>query len=286
MDLNRIIQGDCLEVLKTLPPNSVHLIVTSPPYAMQRKDDYGGIKESDYLEWFLERAKEMRRVLTPNGSFVLNIKEHTKNYIRSTYVLELQLALIKELKFHWIDTYVWVKKNTYPIGIKNSKKLKDGWEPCFHFAKGLDFRPNFDEVKIPLSQSMIERKAMLQKTPKDKLKKIKKAKSGSVFELNIDTNMMNINSAYPSNVMYWAVGDNRKDRVMHSAIFPKELPAFFIKCFTDPNDVVLDPFSGSGQTCIEAKKRGRRYLGIELMENYVRYSEKRLREVQPTLNVF
>ncbi len=89
----QIICGDALEVLKTLPENSIQLVVTSPPYADQRKHTYGGIHPDQYVEWFLPIAKELFRVLAPTGTFVINIKEKAINGERSTYVLELILAL-------------------------------------------------------------------------------------------------------------------------------------------------------------------------------------------------
>ncbi len=94
----KIYLGDCQEVLKTLPENSVDLVVTSPPYADQRKKQYGGVATNLYVEWFLGVSKELLRVLKPTGTFILNIKEKTENKERSTYVLELILAMKKQGK--------------------------------------------------------------------------------------------------------------------------------------------------------------------------------------------
>jgi site-specific DNA-methyltransferase (adenine-specific) len=90
---NKFYLGDCLEILKTLPPDCVDLIVTSPPYADKRKNTYGGIHPDEYVAWFLERSSEFQRVLKPTGTFILNIKEGTNNGERLTYVLELILAM-------------------------------------------------------------------------------------------------------------------------------------------------------------------------------------------------
>ena len=97
MEVNaNILYGDCAEQLKKLPDDSVDLIVTSPPYADQRKTTYGGIAVNQYVEWFLPITKELLRVLKPTGTFILNIKEKVQNGERSTYVLELILEMRKQ----------------------------------------------------------------------------------------------------------------------------------------------------------------------------------------------
>lgn len=88
--------GDCREVLKQIPPNSIDLIFTSPPYADQRKNTYGGIAPDEYVDWFLPIAQELLRVLKPTGTFILNIKEKVVESERSIYVLELILELRKQ----------------------------------------------------------------------------------------------------------------------------------------------------------------------------------------------
>jgi site-specific DNA-methyltransferase (adenine-specific) len=105
--------GDCLEVLKELPDNCVDLIFTSPPYADQRKNTYGGIHTDDYVAWFLPRSEQFLRVLKPSGTFVLNIKEKVANGERSIYVLELILEMRKQGWF-WTEEFIWHKKNSYP----------------------------------------------------------------------------------------------------------------------------------------------------------------------------
>ncbi len=94
--LNRIVLGDCREVLKQIPDERIDLVVTSPPYADQRKEVYGGVHPDQYVEWFLPISAELKRVLKPTGSFVLNIKERVVNGERHTYVLELILEMRKQ----------------------------------------------------------------------------------------------------------------------------------------------------------------------------------------------
>jgi len=109
-----IIEGDCLDILvNDLKPHSVNLIVTSPPYADQRKKNYGGVSPQDYVEWFLPRSELFKTVLTKDGSFVLNIKEKAIKGERHTYVIELILALKKQ-GWRWVEEYCWHKKNSFP----------------------------------------------------------------------------------------------------------------------------------------------------------------------------
>lgn len=105
----KIENGDCLAILKQYPDNFFDLIVTSPPYADSRSKTYGGIKPNNYVGWFLPRAKEFLRVLKPNGTFILNIKEKAANGERHTYVLELILSL-REQGWLWTEEFVWHKK--------------------------------------------------------------------------------------------------------------------------------------------------------------------------------
>src|SRR5690606_22918119 len=91
-----VILGNSLDVLKKLPANSVDLIVTSPPYADQRKNTYGGIHPDKYVEWFMPISAELLRVLHPKGTFILNIKEKVVDGERHTYVLQLILEMRKQ----------------------------------------------------------------------------------------------------------------------------------------------------------------------------------------------
>ena len=122
---DQILEGDCRELLPGLPDKCIDLIVTSPPYADQRKHTYGGVHPSQYVEWFLPIAAQLRRVLKPTGSFVLNIKERVVAGERHTYVLELILALRKQ-GWLWTEEYIWHKRNCHPGKWPN--RFRDAWE--------------------------------------------------------------------------------------------------------------------------------------------------------------
>ncbi len=121
----RIISGDCIEALTHFESGHFDLIVTSPPYADQRKTTYGGIKADDYHSWFLQRSSEFLRVLKPTGTFILNIKEKVQDGERHTYVLELILSLRKQ-GWLWTEEFIWHKKNCHPGKWPN--RFRGAWE--------------------------------------------------------------------------------------------------------------------------------------------------------------
>ena len=147
--VNRILHGDCRTVLTQLPDACVDLIITSPPYADQRKHVYGGVHPDQYVEWFLPIAAELKRVLKPTGSFVLNIKERVVNGERHTYVLELILAM-RQQGWLWTEEYLWHKKNCYPGKWPN--RFRDAWERLLHFTKQKQFKMFQEAVMVPMGE--------------------------------------------------------------------------------------------------------------------------------------
>lgn len=141
-------QGDCLDVMKKIPSDSIDLIVTSPPYADARRHTYGGIPPDKYVEWFSDRGSEMLRILKPTGSFVLNIKEKAVGGERHTYVLDLMLSLKRDVGFRWIEEYIWHKTTAAPG--KWKYRFRDSWERLIHFGKTLDIKMYQDAVRVPI----------------------------------------------------------------------------------------------------------------------------------------
>lgn len=144
--LDKIVLGNCLNILKEMPSDSVNLIVTSPPYADSRKNTYGGIHPDNYVEWFLPITAELKRVLKDDGSFILNIKEKAVDGERHTYVLELILEMKKQGWF-WTEEYIWHKRNCTPG--KWSNRFRDAWERCLHFNKQKKFKMFQESVMVP-----------------------------------------------------------------------------------------------------------------------------------------
>lgn len=249
--------GDCVKELAKVESNSIDLIITSPPYADQRKNTYGGISAKKYVEWFLPISSELLRVLKPSGTFVLNIKEKVDAGERSTYVMELILAMRKQ-GWLWTEEFIWHKKNCFPGKWPN--RFRDAWERLLQFNKSRHFNMYQEAVMVPMGDWAKTRLKNLSDTDK----KRDNSKVGSGFGKNI-SNWLTRDMAYPSNVLHLATECSNKN---HSAAFPEELPEWFIKLFTAPGQVVMDPFMGSGTTITVAHRMGRQATGIEIMQEY------------------
>lgn len=268
MKLDYLLNGDCIKLLKKLPNNSVDLIITSPPYANNRKKTYEGVYTSKYVEWFLPISSELKRILKPRGSFILNIKERTNNGERGTYVIELILEMRKQ-GWLWTEEYIWHKKNSFPGKWPN--RFRDAWERCLHFTKQKNFNMYQDTVMIPLGDWAKSRLKRLSKT--DMIRDESRVLSG--FGKNV-SNWLNRDKVYPTNVLHFAT---ECSNVNHSAAFPLSLPTWFIKLFTKGGDVVLDPFIGSGTTAIAAINLNRHFIGAENTSKYYEYAIKRIKEL-------
>lgn len=261
----KLFQGDCKEVLQQFQENSVDLIFTSPPYADRRKQTYGGVKPENYVEWFLPVSEQLLRVLKPTGTFVLNIKEKAEKGERSTYVIELILALRKQGWF-WTEEFIWHKKNSYPG--KWSNRFRDSWERLLQFNKNKKFNMYQDAVKVPVGDWAKTRLKNLSETDKSR----DNAKNGSGFGKNV-SNWLDRQTVYPTNVLHLSTECNNKN---HSAAFPDSLPEWFIKLFTQEGDTVLDPFVGSGTTLRVARNMQRSSVGIEIVPEYCSKIENEL----------
>jgi site-specific DNA-methyltransferase (adenine-specific) len=274
--IDQILCGDCLKYLSDascIPDASVDLIVTSPPYADRRISTYRGIHPNKYVDWFLPIAKQLYRVLKPSGSFVLNIKEHCRNGERETYVLELILAL-KSQGWLWIEEYCWYKKNSYPGKWPN--RFRDNWERCFHFTRQKKFKMYQDAVKVPIGEWAKPRFKSMSKN--DFMRYV--SQTNSEFGRNV-SNWLHRRKVYPHNVVVFEEEHYLQPTTVihfatecsnrnHSAVFPVELPTWFIRLFTQRGNVVLDPFVGIGTTAIAARLLDRRFIGIEESDEYVR----------------
>ena len=284
--LNIIHRGDCSKSLlshSNFPDNSVDLIVTSPPYADRRKNTYGGVHPDKYVEWFLPISKQLQRVLKHRGSLILNIKENVKNFERQTYVLEMIIALKKQGWF-WIEEYCWYKKNSFPGKWPN--RFRDSWERCLHFTKEKHFNMYQDAVKVPIGDWA--KKRFTSMTEKDFLRHI--SRTNSKFGRNV-SNWLSRKKVYPHNVLVFEKEHYSEPSNLirlatecsnrnHSAVFPIELPSWFIKLFTKKGDIVLDPFMGIGSTALASMLLGRNFVGIEIIKEYAKEARKNIKELK------
>lgn len=262
-----ILHGDCLDVIRSgkVKPESVNLIVTSPPYADQRKRNYGGIHPDEYVEWFLPRAQAFQECLTPDGSFVLNIKEKAVNGERHTYVIELILAL-KRQGWLWVEEYCWHKMNCYPGKWPN--RFRDSWERLLHFTVNKRFKMRQEAVMVPMGEWKNARLRNLSETDRTR----DESQNGNGFGKKVE-NWIGRDKAYPTNVLHMSTECGYKN---HPAAFPPALPNWFIRLFTDVGDTVLDPFAGSGSTLMAADELGRQSIGIDTSQEYCDLMRERL----------
>ena len=264
--INSIICGDCEDVLIGFPENAIDLIVTSPPYADSRKNTYGGIHPDKYVEWFLPKVAEFLRVLKPQGTFILNIKEKAINGERHTYVIELILEM-RKMGWLWTEEFVWHKRNCYPGKWPN--RFRDAWERCLQFNKSKKFKMYQESVMVPIGDWSQSRLKNLSDTDR----KRDESRVGSGFGKKIE-NWLGKDKVYPTNVLHLATECGNRN---HSATFPKSLPEWFIRLFTKKGDIVLDPFLGSGTTAIVANELGRNYIGIDINKEFCKLASESLK---------
>lgn len=266
-----VICGDSRQVLSAYA-GQVDLIVTSPPYADARHNHYDSIHPDKFEEWFMTFHEAFYAALKPTGSFVLNVKDKVVNGTRHRYVWHAVEALCERGWFA-IDDYLWHKTNPMPGFWPN--RLRDGWEYCFHFAKSQTPYFNSDAVRKPIGDWVESRLAKLGQNDLTRHNSV----NASGFGRNI-SKWVGKHTVLPSNVLSLPlVGKNRG----HPAVFPVDLPLFFIKLLCPPDGLVVDPFAGSGTTGIAAISQARRCVLIDNNAGYCQTARKRIREeVVPT----
>lgn len=263
---SRIVHGDCLAALKDIDANSLHLVMTSPPYAEQRKPQYGGVPADKYIEWFLPRAAEVKRALHPRGSFIVNIKSHVIAGERHPYVHELAVAMRKQgWRIH--EEWIWHKVNAAPGAF--DQRFRDAWEYCLHFTMREDITWNPDAVQVPISEgSKRSHRKDLEARPRY-------TSTGSLMTVVPGGYWAGKTHCNPSTVLSLATEAQNRH---HPCVYPEALPEFFIRLLSNAGDTVLDPFCGSGTTGEAALKLGRSFIGVEVNAEYVKIAKVRTGE--------
>jgi site-specific DNA-methyltransferase (adenine-specific) len=268
---HRLICGDCRDkdtIARLFSGACANVVVTSPPYASQREYDpssgFRPIPPDEYVDWYRDVAGAIESVLAPDGSYFLNIKEHCEGGQRHLYVKDLTLAHVRQWGWRFIDELCWRKtSNGVPGGWNN--RFKNAWEPVFHFSRQseIKFRPY--EVGQPSDDCFEYSPANPRSASGSKLlgKGPRGQAAGSQSPDEDDGYYSGV--ARPSNVVE---AHSESSQGEHSAPFPRALVEFFVKGFTDPKDIVYDPFLGSGSSMAAADALGRVGYGTEICPSY------------------
>ena len=256
--------GDCVKVMSSLPDESVDGIVTSPPYAMQRKTTYGGVPEKDYPEWTVRWMSEARRVLKQDGSAIINIRPHIRNGVISDYVLRTRLAL-REDGWAELEELIWHKKGGAPLG--SIRRPRRSWESLLWYGKhGAAYSApkaaGAETTRLGLSGGRRGDHVGARQFNANGSKVVGRARVADVVTMST---RMNANS------------DGLND---HPAPYPWQLAEWCGKLIIPDGGTILDPFSGSASTGVAAIRNGWNYIGIDSSEEYVSMSARRLEAAQ------
>ncbi len=282
--LGRIYHGDSLDVMKTRRPASVTLIMTSPPFALTRKKDYGNKQEDDYLKWFRDFAKQFWRILKEDGSLVIDLGGAWKPGVpvRSLYHFKLLIMLCEEYGFHLAQEFYWWNPSKLPTPAEwvNVRRIrvKDGINTVWWLSKTPWPRASNRRVLQPYSDSM---KALLSNGYKPMMRP-----SGHDIskKFSIDNG-----AAIPPNLIAIPNTESNSSYLRycksigikaHPARFPAALPEYFIRMATDPGDVILDPFAGSCVTGEVAERLDRKWICTEIVESYLRGAKGRFEQMR------
>lgn len=273
---HRLLCGDATDpadLARLLAGQRAAVVVTSPPYADQRdydeRSEYRPVLPDDYVAWFLPIAAQLARHLADDGGLFLNIKAATADGQRLLYVLDLILALVRQGDWRLVDEFCWHNTNEgIPGGYQD--RFKNAWEPVYHLARqrAIKFRPEHALLASAGAFSYQGRSV---------------SGSGSGIGLGVHA-IQESGWARPSNVLVFGAETHQAE---HTAPFPEKLPDFFIRAYSDPGEIVLDPFGGAGTTLVaceaaralEGQPAPRRARLLEISPRYCDLAIRRWREL-------
>jgi DNA modification methylase len=271
--------GDSTALMANLPDRSVNLVVTSPPYALEFKKEYGNAAKDLYVDWLRPFGEQISRILTDDGSFVLNIggSYNQGSPTRSLYHFKVLLMLCEDLGFRLAQECFWHNPAKLPAPAEwvnvRRQRIKDAVEYVFWLSKG-DF-PKADNRRVLVEYSD-DMKRLLKRGYKAKTRP-----SGHVITAKFQRDH---GGSIPSNLIERGNNESNSEYIKactaagvrpHPARFPKALPEFFIRLLSEEGDIVLDPFAGSNMTGRTAEDLGRQWLSFELSPEYVEASKLR-----------
>lgn len=259
--------GDCMDVMASLPAESVDAIVTSPPYAMQRESTYGGIPEAEYPAWTVAWMNEARRVLKPDGSVIINISPHVKGGQLADYTLRTRLAL-RDDGWNEAAELIWDKPSAPPMG--SPKRPRRSWESLHWFSKHgrpwVDARAN----GAPMGREALRDPGNIARNGQARRNGWGHApRGGGSFGAVARSRDVYTSGTYKGTE--W-----ERQNIAHPAMFPWQLAEWCGRLITPPGGTILDPFSGAASTGVAAIKNGWDYIGIDSVEEYVEMSARRL----------
>jgi site-specific DNA-methyltransferase (cytosine-N4-specific) len=274
-DLGTIYQGNSLAYMHShAEPNSVNLILTSPPFGLVRKKSYGNEDADAYCDWFRPFAEGFKRVLADDGSLVIDVGGAWKSGTptRSLYHFKLLVMLCEEYGFHLAQEHYWWNPSKLPspaewVNVRRIR-VKDAINCVWWLSKTPFPKANNKRILAPYSDSMRVLlkngyKAKLRPSGHDISSKFSVDNGGSVPPNLLAIANTESNGAYQDHCR-----DN--DIEIHPARFPALLPEYFIRFLTDPGDMVLDPFGGSCITGMVAEALQRQWTCVELSSEYIR----------------
>lgn len=278
-NLGKAYLGDSLKLIKSIEQNSINLILTSPPFALTRQKEYGNQSAEKYIEWFLPFATEFKRVLTENGSFILDLGGAylPGNPVRSIYQYELLVRLCKEVGFFLAQEFYHYNPARLPTPAEwvtiRRIRVKDSVNVVWWLSKTPNPKADNRKVLKPYSQSMKQLlkngyKAKIRPSGHDISDKFQKDNQGAIPPNLLEIANTESNSAYFRRCKAEGIKP-------HPARFPGGFAEFFIKFLTDEGDIVLDPFAGSNTTGFVAQTWQRRWISFEINEDYLMGSRYR-----------
>ncbi len=280
--------GDSLEVMKTIPSSSVNLVITSPPYALHFKKAYGNVAKSEYVEWFLPFAEQIRRILTDDGSFVLNIggSYNPGSPTRSLYHFKLLIELVDTVGFFLAQECFWYNPAKMPVPAEwvtvRRVRIKDSVEYVWWLSKSQHPKANNRAVLKSYSADMHRLNGRgVRATVRPSGHNIKSSfanlESGGSIPPNLIEEMPTDLLRFGNNAANdtYTVRCKESGMTVHPARFPAALPEFFVKLLTEIDDLVLDPFAGSNTTGSVAERLERRWISIDNIREYLEASKFR-----------
>lgn len=278
-NLGRCIQGDSLEVIKRLDDNSIDLIITSPPFSLQRHKSYGEVNQEEYVKWLLQFGEAAYGKLKETGSFVIDLggAYQKGRPVKALYPFRFMLEMCDSLGYYLAQDIYWHNTSALPSPVEwvNKRKIrcKTSVNTVWWFSKSDFPKSDIKNVLVPYSSRM---KALIN-NPKNFIKEEGTVRpSGHV--MGMKSWAKNNGGAIPANLLQISNSESNSQYLRyckvagikgHPARFPAKLPEFFIKMLTSENDFVVDIFSGSNTTGRTSEEMGRKWLSVDLDTGYV-----------------